>query len=427
MFEKRVIPGKTYCVFSPGNVMITAKLNGTIVNLINESEIGKYYFIAPTTKINSSIDLACIIEASAITHFNKDTSPLWLYALRATLKECLSITEFKIELDDTKLIVHTDRADDAQLEEVAALLERVLPQNIEVVQYNQSIDIPWRDWTPGFKQVEYLESTGTQYIDTGIYLSDNVEVACDLQYASTGTSNYIFGNFSRAGAYVLFGTMEKGGNYSGSLFWLVTGDRSSGCSADVNQTDRLFVEIKDNTAFINGNEVYFVETNSLSIGEEKTLALFARNHKTNGLLPVRGARMWSFVISYGGQISNEFVPCLDETGSPCMYDTVTRKAYYNRGSGDFLYPGAEQAAAAIMTLDLDAKFYAKLTATGVRRLYHVPAGCNMTMDEYAAANGFKELVEPPMPLEGYWTPEWRETDTQIICDWVETEPPAEEI
>jgi len=27
---------------------------------------------------------------------------------------------------------------------------------------------------------------------------------------------------------------------------------------------------------------------------------------------------------------------------------------------------------------------------------------------------------------GYWVPEWRETDTQLICEWVETEPPTEE-
>ena len=117
------------------------------------------------------------------------------------------------------------------------------------------------------------------------------------------------------------------------------------------------------------------------------------------------------------------VPALDPTGTPCMYDTVSRKPFYNSGTGDFLYPTNEAPAAVI---DLDAKFYAKLTEHGVRRLYHVPKGYTGSMDEYAAKNGFKELVEPPMPQEGYWAPQWRETDTQLICEWVETEPPTEE-
>ena len=117
------------------------------------------------------------------------------------------------------------------------------------------------------------------------------------------------------------------------------------------------------------------------------------------------------------------LPCLDPTGAPCMFDTVSRTAFYNSGTGDFTFP---TDAAPVVSADLDEKFYAKLTPNGIRRLYHVPAGCNMTKDEYAAANGFKERVEPPMPSTGYWTPQWRETETQVILDWIETEPPAEE-
>lgn len=116
------------------------------------------------------------------------------------------------------------------------------------------------------------------------------------------------------------------------------------------------------------------------------------------------------------------LPRLDPTGAPCMFDRVSRKVFYNQGTGDFAYPTDAAPAAAI---GLDDEFYAKLTEHGVRRLYRVPEGCNMTKDEYAAANGFKEIVEPPMPIEGYWTPQWRETDTQIILEWVKTEPPTD--
>lgn len=170
------------------------------------------------------------------------------------------------------------------------------------------------------------------------------------------------------------------------------------------------------------------------------------------------------------------VPALDNTGTPCMFDLISRTPFRNDGTGDFVigietqqqldnllnsfpnYTGqaienmqinlaealqtpenearlAEAMAQnstmpAMLSLDgefVAPKFYAQLTEHGIRRLYHVPKGYTGTMDEYAAENGFKELIEPPAPLEGYWTPVWRETETQLICDWVETEPPTESL
>jgi hypothetical protein len=69
--------------------------------------------------------------------------------------------------------------------------------------------------------------------------------------------------------------------------------------------------------------------------------------------------------------------------------------------------------------------YGKITEHGIRRLYCVPEG-NNSKEEYAEKHGFKLLIETPQPEEGYWTPVWHETETQLILDWVETEPPTEE-
>ena len=70
--------------------------------------------------------------------------------------------------------------------------------------------------------------------------------------------------------------------------------------------------------------------------------------------------------------------------------------------------------------------YAQLTEHGVRRLYKVPSGYNGTKEEYAMEHGFKPLIETPEPEEGYWSPQWRETEEEIVLDWEETEAPAKE-
>ena len=106
-----------------------------------------------------------------------------------------------------------------------------------------------------------------------------------------------------------------------------------------------------------------------------------------------------------------------------MFDTVTRKPFYNSGMGEFLYPGAETQAA---TYSLRKRMYAQMTEHGIRRLYRVPAGYEGSKEEYAVEHGFKILVETPMPEEGYWIPVWQDREDCIELEWVETEAPTAE-
>ena len=59
----------------------------------------------------------------------------------------MGVSAFDIELlkDENKLVVHTDRADDTQFKRVTALLESVLPENLNIEQYNHNMEISWRD------------------------------------------------------------------------------------------------------------------------------------------------------------------------------------------------------------------------------------------------------------------------------------------
>ena len=118
------------------------------------------------------------------------------------------------------------------------------------------------------------------------------------------------------------------------------------------------------------------------------------------------------------------IPCLDETGAPCLYDLISHKTFYNQGTGDFLYPSSEAS-----TYSLRQQFpdWGKLTERGLRRLYHVPEGYTGDPYDYAIENGFKHIVETEKPSEGYWSPRWTETDDEIVLVWDEAEPPVEDI
>ena len=134
-------------------------------------------------------------------------------------------------------------------------------------------------------------------------------------------------------------------------------------------------------------------------------------------------KIYEFSLLENGRTKQNLIPVLDDNDNPCMFDTISQETFYNDGTGDFLYPGAESQ---VVTSDLDETFYAKKTEHGIKRLYKVPSDCTLSKDEYAQLNGYKQLVEPPMPQNGYWTHRWIETDSQIICEWIETEAPIEE-
>lgn len=138
----------------------------------------------------------------------------------------------------------------------------------------------------------------------------------------------------------------------------------------------------------------------------------------------RSGQKKQFKVWKNGILLFDLVPALSPTGAPCMFDRVSMTPYYNAGVGDFLYPGKE---AEVSTFSLRRPItYAQLTEHGVCRLYRVPRGYNGTKAEYAMEHGFKPLVETEKPEEGYWTPRWTETEEEIVLEWIETEPHAEE-
>lgn len=339
-----------------------------------------------------------------------------------------------------------------QIEEVKSLLARVLPSTV----VTEIDEIPMT-----YTRLEYLEGTGTQFIDTGVEMSNKSDVSLNFKAGATMPRlSRLFGSWTSP-HYFSFLWVD-------GFYRFYYGTTASSNNFNISYADAFYFEKKGNVARLNDEEKILTDREFSC----RQCCLYSNQSLTyEGFVGC----IYSFSISRNNQLQLNFIPCLDDTGTPCMFDTVTRTSFRNKGSGDFIigietqqqldslldsfpnYTGqaieklqitlaealrtpenearlAEAMAQnstmpAMLSLDgefVAPKFYAQLTEHGIRRLYYVPKGYAVTMDEYAAINGFKELIESPMPFEGYWIPEWRETDTQIILDWVETEPPTEE-
>lgn len=267
----------------------------------------------------------------------------------------------------------------------------------------------------GYKRVEWLDCNRDviTYIETPIFIDKESEVSASF----FGEESVVI---SRTSPLEGKGILEMMSIYNNFVVAQRFGDvapyniitRNKGLK--VGQINRCANSAAG--ASLNDN---YIERNATIQSSGLTKALFF-----SGLTVepgYKGARIFECAITKKGKALFKAIPCLDPTGAPCMFDLVTRQPFYNQGTGDFLYP-TERTTYALRRTIPD---WGQLTEHGLRRLYHAPEGYTGELIDYALENGFKPIVEEPAPDEGYWVPRWKETEDEIVLEWVETGPPPE--
>lgn len=181
----------------------------------------------------------------------------------------------------------------------------------------------------GFTRVEYLQSTGTQYIDMGIKSGINISVKTKFNLADV-SAKAMFGSYSgpsNNGVGVFFGT--AGGNLSGKVY---CNNTNVAVSPDlVLSTNTDYETEMSGTSLILNNSEY---TTATTADNNYNMLLFARNN--NGTVERNmSGKIYYLTIKDNDVLVRDFIPCIDPLGVPCMYDLVGKKPYYNIGTGTF--------------------------------------------------------------------------------------------
>lgn len=266
----------------------------------------------------------------------------------------------------------------------------------------------------GYTRLEYLESTGTQYIDTGCTANQDTTIKTRWQFIEVpGYAGVIF---SHLGEPPRFGAIYRD-NLNRSRFDY--GTRMNYASGIIYNIGQVYdIEKRGRYNYVDG--VLVCTNQETEPFESSRIGISAASSSLSSKF-----KLYSFVMENDGVMKLNLIPALDHTGAPCLFDTVSRKTFYNAGTGDFVTP---QSGASTYSLRGRRVLpdWGKLTPTGLRRLYHAPANYKGELYDYALENGYKPIVEEPAPEVGYWVPVWHETEEEIVLEWVETEPPAEE-
>ena len=181
------------------------------------------------------------------------------------------------------------------------------------------------DFNKYYTNLEYLESSGTQYIDTGFIPNQDTSIEVD-GYTNSNKS--------------LYGT-EKGINGTGvgptgpTMGFYYFTDYTGRYNSDIAVNVRHTFKQEKNKLYVDNNLIHvFNETTSSS---NYPIFLFGRSDSTNGSLNDYGpGRIYSVKIWNDDKLVRNMIPCLrksdDEVG---LYDLVNDIFYKNQGTGEF--------------------------------------------------------------------------------------------
>lgn len=191
----------------------------------------------------------------------------------------------------------------------------------------------------GYKRCQYLHSTGTQWIDTGYVIADKKLCAMSTVSFTSVENGYlrICGNLVDSSHGVFRLQARQGNDTTRSLANMTGGKAYTEFRPVANWiANKKYVFISD---ALNGrvgfDDILFnCDYIIPSYVNTSNLCLFKAGvaSTSNALI-----KMYDFSLSNQDGLELNLIPCLDASGRPCMYDTVSRKSFYNSGTGEFLY------------------------------------------------------------------------------------------
>lgn len=177
----------------------------------------------------------------------------------------------------------------------------------------------------GYTKLDYIESSGTQYIDTGVssFNTQRSRVILDVDWLS-GLGCY-FGCYS-SGLRWFVEALQPTKIYSGYL--------NEGKSADIATViGRYTVDKNGVSTNVNGVKIDHAGANTSIL---KSIYLLANNGSSGVSGIADAARIYSCKISSSSGLIRQFVPCKNSSGEVGLYDEVNDVFYGNAGTGVFI-------------------------------------------------------------------------------------------
>ena len=170
---------------------------------------------------------------------------------------------------------------------------------------------------PYLRRVAYLESHGLEWIDTGVLSSSELEVAVDF----VCNGGFVFGTYIQPYQFACDTNIPG--------YWRIDGYGGSP-SRNISKGMRHVIVLRNGPSTLDGDVV--ININSSFFDKGSRVLLFKADTQ-DGLVGM----VYSCSISKNGKKLRSYIPVLDSSGRPAMYDEVSGNLFYNQGRGEFTW------------------------------------------------------------------------------------------
>ena len=205
--------------------------------------------------------------------------------------------------------------------------------------YQQGSTIEPARETLFYENVQYIASTGTQYINTNYYPNQNTEVYADYQFTAITAEQRLFSNDSNSTSNAVSYSFHINGDSTVHFAYAFSNGKGNWVSTGVNaNTSRHTLNYNSGgKVVIDAGSTYNAAiSGTVSTTSFYPLYLMARNDMGTVSCYAR-VRIYAFKIFQNGQLVLDLVPIVTADGVAAMYDNVNYQIYTNAGTGTFSY------------------------------------------------------------------------------------------
>lgn len=172
----------------------------------------------------------------------------------------------------------------------------------------------------GYIQLEYIQSSGTQYVDTNVKPTQAFLLDISIQTLQTTSGGIAVSDQT-------WGTNGFGVWCNAAAFGSQTKQ-----SLSLYNDAPIVIKLSQSGLFLNGSSIWTVNSETFTV--PANMYLFALNR--NGIISEKlTGKLYSCKLYDNATLIRDFIPCKNDAGAIGLYDLVNSKFYGNAGTGAF--------------------------------------------------------------------------------------------
>ena len=264
----------------------------------------------------------------------------------------------------------------------------------------------------GYTQLEYIESSGGQYIDTGISAPNGFKAILDWMFTDfSGDNNKaVLGSEDSAAPWACNWLQKRGGS---GYYWTLGAYSVFGSSIEISANTRYSIDMStikgDSYLKVDGNSIT-TDTNS-NDRSSNSLYIFANNNAgTVGNLS--SARLYSCKIIKDDETVRNYIPAKrNSDGVVGLYDLISKMFFTNAGTGTFT-AGSEITSATSGWLFDKLKEYGTYTITATNGTNTVSEQVELPEQSKSVDLSFVKIYGISRDISNS-SPAWTRTDKAV--------------